>query len=95
MKIGEVKKISLSVLKGNLADFGFSKADIAEDESFDGTPVFRINAEVTQKVPADVIVDTLDAIHTSLREKGEERIVFLTTKLPQIEGSTGAEEDVD
>lgn len=95
LKLNEVEKISMPILRGGFANFGFSKADITEDESFDGTPVFRIDAEVTRKVPADVIVDTLDAIHTLLRERGEERIVFLTTKLPQVEVSVDSEEDAD
>lgn len=95
LDIGEVRKMSVPLLAEHFSEYGFIEAQVAEDESYDGVPVFRIDAKVERRVPADVIVDTLDAIHSSLRAKGEDRIVFLTTKLPRPDQSAEDEEDVD
>ncbi len=93
MTVGEVRKIALPVLEERFSQYGFGDVRVAEDEAYDGTPVFRVDADVTRKVPATVIVDTLEAIHSSLRASGEERIVFLTTKQPRAEQDV--DEDVD
>jgi len=95
MSLAEARKISQPLLVARLASYDFVEAEIIEDEGFDGEPVFRIDAKVGKKVPAEVIAQALADLHSALNAKGDERLVFLTTRLPQPLDPQAAEEDVD
>jgi hypothetical protein len=88
----EVAGIAEPILKESLAKFGFQRVAVKEEEDFDGKYVFRMTAYVQAKVPANTLIDALDAIHRALRKKGEERFVYLSTERP---GEEEIEEDVE
>jgi hypothetical protein len=88
----EVEDIAEPILKQSLARFGFQRLAVKDEEDFDGKYVFRMTAYVQAKVPANTLIDVLDAIHRALREKGEERFVYLSTERP---GEDEIDEDVE
>jgi len=83
-----VQDIALPILEKALAPFGFQRVTVNEEEDFDGDHIFRMTAHVQTKVPANTLIDALDAIHHALRSKGEDRFVYLSTKRP-------AEDEID
>jgi hypothetical protein len=87
-----VHDIALPILEKTLAPFGFQHVTVNEEEDFDGDHIFRMTAHVQTKVPANKLIDTLEAIHRALRSKGEERFVYLSTERP---GEVENDEDVE
>ena len=92
LKTEEVREIALPILMKRFETYGFQDAEIREEETFDGDPILRMVAHVKQQVPARTLIDANEDIHVSLREKGEERFVFLSTRRP-AEAEQEADED--
>jgi hypothetical protein len=89
----EVRDRALPILQRHFGIFGFEDASVAEEKDFDGASILRMIARVQSSVPAKDIIDALDAIHTDLRNQGEDRYVYLTTKRPGPVEAGGADED--
>lgn len=92
MSPADVQDAALPILERALADYGFKRITVNEEEDFDGKHVFRMTAHVQTKVPASALIDALDAIHRVLRNKGEDRFVYLSTERP---GEVEVDEDVE
>ncbi|MBX3570395.1 MAG: hypothetical protein KF914_20200 [Rhizobiaceae bacterium] len=90
----QARKLVLPVVEQHFAEMGFIDASMVESEDFEGGPIFRVDANVTQEVPASVMADTLADIHTSLRSKGDDRVVFLTARLPG-DAAPNSDEDTE
>jgi hypothetical protein len=88
----QVRDAALPILRKRLAVFGFQRVTVEGEEDFDGQFVFRMTAHVKERVPANVLIDVVDAIHTALRKRGEERFVYLSTQRP---GRGEMDEDVE
>ena len=92
LKTQDIREIALPILKKRFKQYGFRDADVREEETFDGDPILRMVAHVEKQVPARILLDANEDIHVSLRTKGEERFVFLSTKRPG-ENEQEADED--
>lgn len=90
----EIERIVTPLLREGFKAYGFSGNTIAEDETFSGDPVIRVRADVATAVPADDLVSVLSQIHAALREKNDERFVFLSAPGPSI-GEPDGDEDED
>ncbi|CAN7265031.1 hypothetical protein [Pararhizobium sp. LjRoot238] len=90
----EVKELTSPLLKKQFSAYDFRTVNVREDETFDGASVFRITVDVGEKVPVDKLVDALDVLHSTLRSKGEERLIFLSTNVPSPgQEATGENEE--
>ena len=90
----EVLQIADPILAKALYDFGYCGLSVEEVEDFDGAHIFRLTANVAEKVPARVIIDASQQIHFDLRTLGEDRFVILSTKQQNF-GQELVGEDVD
>lgn len=79
----EVLDVADPILRAQWSQFGYTNSEVFEVEDFDGAFIFRMNAHVTQKVPAKYLIDANHDIHIELRKLGENRFVILSTVLPQ------------
>jgi hypothetical protein len=89
----EIDAIVTPLLTEAFKDYGYKDKSIKEDETFDGDPIIRVTAEVAQPVPAEQLAKTLNRIHNALREKDEERFVFLSAPGPAILSGSGDEDE--
>lgn len=94
MTESEARDVILPILRKRLGGYGFDGVDVGEEVTFDGSSILRVVARVAAKVPAEDLVDTLDAVHAALRKKGEARFAFLSTRIPGDE-TNEADEDVE
>lgn len=78
----QVRQVAGNVLADRFRAFGFQKLNINEDENMDGAAILRMIAEVASRVPARELIDTLVAVKDALEDKGEDRLVFLSTHVP-------------
>ena len=88
----EVQSIADPILRNRFEKFGFSDTQINESEEYDGSVVFRLAASVRERVPAKALIQANHEIHVALRKLGEDRSVFLSTKLPD-DGNDEADEE--
>lgn len=77
---GEVSEIAASIIGERLRPFGFEDVTVADEEDFDGIHILRMIAQVRDKVPADRLIDTIDAVRTALLKRGEDRFVYLSAR---------------
>ncbi|MCA1969060.1 MAG: hypothetical protein LDL42_08000 [Rhizobium sp.] len=89
----EIDKIVTPLLTEAFKKYGFNRASIKEDETFDGEPIIRVRADVAEAVPAKELVNTLSRIHDALRAGSDERIVFLSAPGPTTAASAGDEDE--
>lgn len=89
----EIDAIVTPLLTEAFKDYGYKDKSIKEDETFDGDPIIRVTVDVAKPVPAEQLVETLSRIHDLLREKDEERFVFLSAPGPAITSGTGDEDE--
>lgn len=89
----EIDKIVTPLLSEAFKNYGFNKAYIKEDETFDGEPIIRVRAEVEEAVPARELVRILGRIHDALRAGSDERIVFLSAPGPATNAPAGDEDE--
>lgn len=87
-----VREIALPVLKKRFKKYGFEDVDVSEVETLSGDPIIRMVAHVGSRVPARTLIDANGDVHVALRERGDERFVFLVTRRPSDESS---EDDED
>lgn len=89
----EVHNMAEPILQQGLAHYGYRSSQIEEVEDFDGDFIFRLEAQVDRKVPADVLIALTGKIHSQLRIKGENRFVILSTKAQDSEVIVDEEEE--
>ncbi len=90
----EVMAVADPILRRKWNQFGYAHSRIEEVEDFDGAFIFRVSANVNERVPTKNLIDANDAIHVALRKMGENRFVILSTVLPQgenVEADEGEE----
>jgi hypothetical protein len=85
----EVHQMVEPILKNGLAPFGYQHVNVEEAEDFDGKYVFRLDAKVDTRVPADVLIGLMGKIHSQLRAVGESRFAILST----VTGGTSVSDD--
>ncbi|NSZ15298.1 hypothetical protein [Agrobacterium vitis] len=90
----DIKVIVNPLMAEGFSAYGFRSSTIEEDETFSGDPIIRIRADVTRAVPANETVSVLSKIHAALREKNDERTVFLSAPGPSL-SDVGDDEDED
>jgi len=77
----EIAQVVNQVLKENLADKGFERADVASETDFDGGSIIRVTAHYQEaEVPLDDTIKSLHQIRDALLSKGEERFVILQSE---------------
>ena len=89
----EVAELAAPILAREFDDFTFREVQAEEVEDFDGEHIFRLNALVGQKVPAERVIKAMTAINTALRAKGELRFVNLSTQFRQTDESEDDDEE--
>ncbi|ATN32625.1 hypothetical protein ACO34A_02250 [Rhizobium sp. ACO-34A] len=89
----QIDKIVTPLLSDAFKDYGFNRASIKEDETFDGEPIIRVRADVKEAVPARELVKILGRIHDALRAGNDERIVFLSAPGPAVVAPAGDEDE--
>lgn len=82
LTVEEVRELASPELEHGFREYGLQSVDVAESKDYQGEPILTISAGTDRPVPADLLVNTLDAIHALLRSKHEERMVFLSTNRP-------------
>ncbi len=88
----DVKVIASSFLDERLRPYGYKHVTVEDEEDFDGSHILRMIARVGQHVPARQLIDTLAVIRTALLEKGEQRLVYLST-VSQDSADIGEDDD--
>lgn len=81
------------ILRTQFSEFGYAGSKIEEVEDFDGERLFRLTAEVAERVPARVVMEATEAIHSALRREGEFRFVIVSTERPTDEPFLPDEEE--
>jgi hypothetical protein len=89
----EVQEVAEQFLKVGLAPYGYGSSQIEEVADFDGDFIFRLEAQVEKRVPADLLIELMGKIHSQLRMKGENRFVILSTKAKDTEVIVDEEEE--
>jgi hypothetical protein len=89
----EIDEIVTPLLMDNFKSFGFADKSIKEEETYDGEPIIRVVADVSQPVPAKELVQTASRIHDALRKKDDERLVFLSAPGPVVATFAGEEDE--
>lgn len=84
---GEVKSVADPILRKHLDDHGLAGSAIEEVEDFDGASIFRLVASVDRPVPAKILIETNEAMHSALPQKGEDRFVILSTERPETDAN--------
>lgn len=79
----EVAQIATPILVREFNQYAFRDVEAEEIEDFDGDNIFRLNALVGQKVPAERVIKAMTAINAALRAMGELRFVNLSTQFRQ------------
>tara|TARA_R110002020_G_scaffold49878_1_gene141608 strand:+ start:846 stop:1154 length:309 start_codon:yes stop_codon:yes gene_type:complete len=82
------------ILRDRFSEFGYAGSEIEEVEDFDGERLFRLTAEVSEKVPARAVMEATDAVHSALRREGEFRFIIISPERPPDENLL-PDEDVD
>lgn len=94
MTTDDVRERAIRILSPYLAQFGLTDVEVQEERDFDGTDVYRVFANVTQRVPARVLIDSSDELQQLLRSEGEDRWIYLSTRRPS-EPEEDEDEDED
>jgi hypothetical protein len=89
----EVQAMAEPILQKGLAPYGYRSSEIEEVEDFDGDFIFRLEAQVDNRVPADLLIELMGKIHSQLRIKGENRFVILSTQAKDTEVVVDEEEE--
>lgn len=92
LQVEDVRETALPILKKRFKKYGFEDVDVSEVETLSGDPIIRMVAHVESRVPARTLIDANGDIHVALREKGDERFVFLLTRRPNDDLSEGDED---
>lgn len=82
LTIEEIKPLISNVLQREFEAFGYKGAQVSEDETFDGLQIIRVNADVERPVSAEVLISTGSNLQNALRDKRDERVVFLSAPGP-------------
>jgi hypothetical protein len=90
----DVRERAIRILSPHLAQFGLTEIEVQKERDFDGTDVYRVLANVTQRVPSRVLVDSSDELQQLLRSEGEDRWIYLSTRRP-TEPDEDEDEDED
>lgn len=90
---GEVRQIALGILGKRFKAYRFQDVEVREDETFDGDAILRMVAHVESRVPPRTLIDVNDEIHQALRAMGEDRFVFLGTRLPAADAQEADEDE--
>ena len=83
----DVQRIAEPILAQRFLRYGFHGLTVRIERDFDGEPIFKMVADVTERVPARDIIDAMDAVRQRQLEDGEERLVFLSIRADVDEGA--------
>ncbi len=89
----EVRALALPVLRKRLGRYGFKAATVTDEELFYGGTAIRIVADVDYRVPTEDLADTNAELRALLRPTGEDRFVFLVTRLPAAPGDDDQDDE--
>ncbi|WP_187969680.1 hypothetical protein [Aquibium microcysteis] len=89
----EVRALAVPVLRKRLGRYGFKGATVINEELFYGGTAIRIVADLESRVPAEYLADTNAELRALLRPKGEDRFVFLVTRLPAAPGDDDQDDE--
>lgn len=93
LTVEEMKPLISNVLQQEFAAFGYKDARVREDETFDGMQIIRVNADVERPVSAEILIATGSTLQNVLRDKREERVVFLSAPGPASDLDNNQEDE--
>lgn len=83
MNMTRVREVVSDILSERLSSRGYSGADVAFEEDFDGEEIIRVTVHLARPLDNfDDFYDSVGAIRDRLMKEGDDRFVFLNQDYP-------------